>query len=132
MPGVFCVDVHHCGCSVCVWMYSSVCMFCVDVHQCRCSVCINVQLYLGIVLTAVVVVTGVFSYYQEAKSSKIMESFKNMVPQNAIVVRETLKLEILSEELVVGDIVEVKFGDRVPADIRILIAHGFKVSRLIG
>jgi len=118
---VFCVDVHHCGCSVCVWMYSSVC-----------SVCINVQLYLGIVLTAVVVVTGVFSYYQEAKSSKIMESFKNMVPQNAIVVRETLKLEILSEELVVGDIVEVKFGDRVPADIRILIAHGFKVSRLIG
>lgn len=39
------------------------------------------QLYLGIVLTAVVVITGIFSYYQEAKSSKIMESFKNMVPQ---------------------------------------------------
>ncbi len=39
------------------------------------------QLYLGIVLTAVVVVTGCFSYYQEAKSSKIMESFKSMVPQ---------------------------------------------------
>ena len=39
------------------------------------------QLYLGIVLTVVVVITGCFSYYQEAKSSKIMESFKNMVPQ---------------------------------------------------
>ena len=39
------------------------------------------QLYLGIVLTAVVVITGIFSYYQEAKSSKIMESFANMVPQ---------------------------------------------------
>ena len=39
------------------------------------------QLYLGIVLTAVVVITGCFSYFQEAKSSKIMESFKNMVPQ---------------------------------------------------
>ena len=39
------------------------------------------QLYLGIVLTAVVVVTGVFSYYQEAKSSRIMDSFKNLVPQ---------------------------------------------------
>ena len=38
-------------------------------------------MYLGIVLTAVVVVTGVFSYYQEAKSSRIMESFKTMVPQ---------------------------------------------------
>ena len=39
------------------------------------------QLYLGIVLTVVVVITGCFSYYQETKSSKIMESFKNMVPQ---------------------------------------------------
>ena len=82
-------------------------------------------------LTGVVVVTGVFSYYQEAKSSKIMESFKNMVPQTAIVVREGEKLNVMAEELVVGDIVEVKFGDRVPADIRVISAHGFKVrSRL--
>lgn len=86
------------------------------------------QLYLGIVLTGVVVVTGVFSYYQEAKSSKIMESFKNMVPQFALVIRDNDKLNIQAEELVVGDIVEVKFGDRVPADIRIINAHGFKVS----
>uniref|UniRef100_A0A8C3L716 Sodium/potassium-transporting ATPase subunit alpha-1 n=1 Tax=Chrysolophus pictus TaxID=9089 RepID=A0A8C3L716_CHRPC len=40
------------------------------------------NLYLGVVLAAVVIITGCFSYYQEAKSSKIMESFKNMVPQN--------------------------------------------------
>lgn len=43
--------------------------------------CVPPQLYLGIVLAAVVIITGCFSYYQEAKSSKIMESFKNMVPQ---------------------------------------------------
>ena len=33
-----------------------------------------------------------------------------------------------AEELVVGDLVEVKFGDRVPADIRVLRAQGFKVD----
>nr|AOG19177.1 Na/K-ATPase alpha-subunit [Eurythoe complanata] len=86
------------------------------------------NLYLGIVLTAVVVVTGCFSYYQEAKSSRIMESFKNMVPQFAIVVRSGEKLNIHAEELVLGDLIEVKFGDRVPADIRIISAHGFKVD----
>jgi len=86
------------------------------------------NLYLGIVLTAVVVVTGVFSYYQEAKSSKIMESFKNMVPQFALVVREGAQLNINATELVIGDVVEVKFGDRVPADIRVISAHGFKVD----
>lgn len=42
---------------------------------------LSYQLYLGVVLAAVVIVTGCFSYYQEAKSSKIMDSFKNMVPQ---------------------------------------------------
>lgn len=39
------------------------------------------NLYLGIVLAAVVIITGIFSYYQESKSSKIMESFKNLIPQ---------------------------------------------------
>lgn len=39
------------------------------------------QLYLSITLAAVVIVTAIFSYYQESKSSKIMDSFKNMVPQ---------------------------------------------------
>ncbi|CAH1797437.1 unnamed protein product [Owenia fusiformis] len=86
------------------------------------------NLYLGIVLTAVVLVTGVFAYYQEAKSSKIMESFKDMVPQFALCIRGGEKLNIRAEELVVGDIVEVKFGDRVPADIRVISAHGFKVD----
>ena len=69
------------------------------------------NLYLGIVLTAVVVITGIFSYYQESKSSKIMESFKNMVPQYALCVRDGEKVTIKAEELTMGDIIEVKFGD---------------------
>merc|ERR1719423_422923 len=86
------------------------------------------NLYLGIVLSAVVTVTGIFSYYQESKSDKIMESFKNLVPQYALVRRGGEKVNIKAEELTIGDIVEIKFGDRVPADIRILEARQFKVD----
>merc|ERR1711953_1582516 len=86
------------------------------------------NLYLGIVLTTVVVVTGVFSYYQESKSAKIMESFKNLVPQYAVVVRDNKKFDIKAEELTLGDIIEVKFGDRVPADMRVLESRNFKVD----
>ena len=86
------------------------------------------NLYLGIVLSVVVIVTGIFSYYQESKSSKIMESFANLVPQYALCLREGQKLTIKAEELTVGDIVEVKFGDRIPADLRILEAKGLKVD----
>jgi hypothetical protein len=38
------------------------------------------NLYLGLVLMSVVIITGCFQYFQERKSSKIMESFKSMVP----------------------------------------------------
>uniref|UniRef100_A0A8C5TDH3 ATPase Na+/K+ transporting subunit alpha 2 n=1 Tax=Malurus cyaneus samueli TaxID=2593467 RepID=A0A8C5TDH3_9PASS len=93
------------------------------------------QLYLGVVLctwavvlAAVVIVTGCFSYYQEAKSSKIMDSFKNMVPQQALVTAEARRSRINAENVVVGDLVEVKGGDRVPADMRIISSHGCKVT----
>merc|ERR1712073_163367 len=86
------------------------------------------NLYLGIVLTAVVTVTGVFSYYQESKSAKIMESFKNLVPQYALCLRDGEKITIKADELTLGDIVEVKFGDRIPADLRVLESKGFKVD----
>jgi len=86
------------------------------------------NLYLGIVLAIVVIVTAVFSYYQESKSSRIMESFKNMVPQFAVCLRDGEKQTLKAEELTPGDIIEVKFGDRLPADIRILESRGFKVD----
>ncbi|CAI5638347.1 unnamed protein product [Oreochromis niloticus] len=86
------------------------------------------NLYLGIVLSVVVMITACFSYYQEAKSSRIMDSFKNMVPQQALVIRDGEKKSINTEDVVLGDLVEVKGGDRIPADLRIISAHGCKVD----
>ena len=48
--------------------------------------------------------------------------------QFCTVIRKGEKMSIHAEELVVGDIVEVKTGDRVPADIRIIASRGFKAS----
>lgn len=39
------------------------------------------QVYLGTVLAVVVILTGIFAYYQEAKSTNIMASFSKMIPQ---------------------------------------------------
>uniref|UniRef100_A0A3Q3JGK5 Sodium/potassium-transporting ATPase subunit alpha n=1 Tax=Monopterus albus TaxID=43700 RepID=A0A3Q3JGK5_MONAL len=89
---------------------------------------VNDNLYLGIVLATVVFITGCFSYYQEAKSSKIMDSFKSLVPQQALVVRDGEKKSITTEEVVVGDLVEIKGGDKIPADLRIISAHSCKVD----
>ena len=57
-----------------------------------------------------------------------MESFKNLVPQYALIIRNGEKIEIKAEELTLGDICEVKFGDRVPADLRVIECRNFKVD----
>lgn len=57
-----------------------------------------------------------------------MESFKKLVPQHATVIRDGEKITLGAEELVVGDLVEVTFGDRIPADIRVIESKGFKVD----
>lgn len=57
-----------------------------------------------------------------------MNSFKNLIPKTCTVVRAGQKLTSPVEELVVGDLVEIKGGDQVPADIRIVASHGLKVD----
>ncbi|XP_057376571.1 sodium/potassium-transporting ATPase subunit alpha-B-like isoform X2 [Daphnia carinata] len=116
------------GFSMLLWIGAILCYVAYTIEVSNNPDILGDNLYLGIVLTTVVVVTGVFSYMQERKSSKIMESFKNLVPQFALVVRDGQKVTLKAEQLTVGDVVEVKFGDRIPADIRIVEARQFKVD----
>ncbi|XP_045486087.1 sodium/potassium-transporting ATPase subunit alpha isoform X6 [Pieris rapae] len=116
------------GFALLLWIGAILCFIAYGIQASTVEEPADDNLYLGIVLAAVVIVTGIFSYYQESKSSKIMESFKNMVPQFATVIREGEKLTLRAEDLVLGDIVEVKFGDRIPADVRIIESRGFKVD----
>uniref|UniRef100_A0A5S6R0Q8 Sodium/potassium-transporting ATPase subunit alpha n=1 Tax=Trichuris muris TaxID=70415 RepID=A0A5S6R0Q8_TRIMR len=91
----------------------------------------NENIWLGIALLSVAIITASLQYYQEVKSSRIMESFKDIIAHSAIVQREGIRMCIPSEELVVGDLVELKGGDRVPADIRITKSHNFKVDNSV-
>uniref|UniRef100_A0AAQ5XFE5 Sodium/potassium-transporting ATPase subunit alpha n=1 Tax=Amphiprion ocellaris TaxID=80972 RepID=A0AAQ5XFE5_AMPOC len=69
------------GFSILLWIGAILCFLAYAIQAATEDEPAGDNLYLGIVLSAVVIITGCFSYFQEAKSSKIMESFKNMVPQ---------------------------------------------------
>ncbi|PIK40443.1 putative sodium/potassium ATPase alpha subunit isoform X2 [Apostichopus japonicus] len=116
------------GFATLLWIGSVLCFIAVIVEFSSSENPQKDNLYLGIVLAAVVIITGCFSYYQEAKSSRIMESFKHMVPQEALVLRDGEWMTINAESVVIGDMVEVKGGDRIPADIRVVEARSFKVD----
>jgi sodium/potassium-transporting ATPase subunit alpha len=116
------------GFSTLLWIGAILCFIAYAIEASNNANAMKDNLYLGIVLASVVIITGIFSYFQERKASNIMDSFKNMVPDQANVLRNGETATILAKELVIGDIVFVKGGDRIPADIRIIEASGMKVD----
>lgn len=63
------------------------------------------NLYLAFVLIFVVLLTGVITYMQGAKSEALMEGFKNMLPSVTKVLRDGKITQLPAEKLVRGDIV---------------------------
>jgi len=86
------------------------------------------NLYLGIVLFIVVILTGLFSYYQGSKAASLMADFKNFIPKEANVIRDGKKITIEARYLVPGDIVFINLGDNIPADVILLEAVEMKVN----
>lgn len=116
------------GFSTLLWIGAILCFFAYGIQSSKYVDPAEDNLYLGAVLTFVVVVTGIFAYYQEAKSAAIMDSFKKMVPQTATVIRSGEASVVDAELITLGDLIEVKGGDKLPADIRIVTCSGFKVD----
>ncbi len=57
-----------------------------------------------------------------------MKKFKSMLPLRCLVVRDGVEKEITASQLVVGDLVKVKGGDKIPADMRIIHCRGLKLE----
>lgn len=86
------------------------------------------NVYLGAVLIAVIVITGLVTFFQNAKSDSIMEGFKNFIPQTCTAMRNGREETILAAKVVRGDILLIKEGQRIPADIRIIQSNEMKVD----
>ena len=87
------------------------------------------NLYIAIALFSAVLLNAVFTYLQEHQSERILESFRQMLPAMVTVVRDRQTSEVAAVELVPGDIIILREGDRAPADGRILPANEFKVDQ---
>ncbi|EYC32230.1 hypothetical protein Y032_0003g1468 [Ancylostoma ceylanicum] len=78
------------------------------------------NLYCAFILLLVVLFMGLLSLWQEQKARKVVKSFTKLLPSKAIVIRDCEEKEVNTEDIVVGDLVVIRSGSRIPADIRIL------------
>ena len=81
-------------------------------------------IFIFMVLTA----NAYFGYWQEGQAEQAMESLKKMSVSQCVVVRNDTDIEIATQELVPGDIVNLYEGLNVPADIRILESYQCKID----
>lgn len=86
-------------------------------------------LYIGCVLIFAVVLSATLAFFLEGQAKDAMAAFSSMVPASATAVRGGVREKVDVTSLVVGDIVVVKGGDKVPADMRVLYAGGAKVEK---
>ena len=80
----------------------------------------------AIIIAVIVVLNGVLGFVQEYRAEKTMEALKNMAAPQANVYRDGSLVRIPASDLVVGDVIMLEAGDRVPADGKVLLAFNAK------
>jgi calcium-translocating P-type ATPase len=84
--------------------------------------------HIGIVITAVIVISGLFSFWQEHRIERTLAALQRLLPQQAKVFRNGSVRLLPIEQLVVGDVVVLEQGDNIPADCRLIEAFGVRVN----
>lgn len=93
----------------------------------------GIALFVGhksdtIFIVVVMISNALVGFYQEYKANESLQSLKSFVKLKARVLRGGLEQEIFVSEIVPGDIVVLRSGDKVPADGRISECNGLKIN----
>lgn len=80
------------------------------------------------VIAAVVLVNAVVGHVQEGKAAAALRAIRGMLTLEAMAVRGGARRALAATELVPGDVVLLRSGDRVPADLRLLDARSLRVE----
>ncbi len=83
---------------------------------------------LGWAIWAVVLINGVFSFWQEFQAERALEALSRSLPRQVQVWRDGELRRLAADQLVAGDRLALEEGDRIPADCRITRALGLSVD----
>ena len=73
-----------------------------------------------------------FNAWQDWSSSKVMASIITMLPENSLLMREGVQVSTVASEIVPGDILFLKAGNKLPADVRFVdVSSDAKFDRSI-
>ena len=80
------------------------------------------------VIVAVAVINAIVGFVQEGRAESALAGIRNMLSLHARARRDGEWVDIDAETLVPGDVVSIRSGDRVPADMRLLEATNLRIE----
>lgn len=83
---------------------------------------------LGLAIFVVVVLNGIFAFVQEYRAERANDKLRDLLPRRATVLRDGVRVEIDAAELVIDDVVLLRAGDRVSADLRLFEAFAVSID----
>lgn len=83
---------------------------------------------LGLAIFIVVLINGIFSFFQESKSDHAVEALRKLLANECPVIRGGNVLTVPADEIVPGDLLVLAEGDIVPADCRIIESEDVEVD----
>ncbi|KAG8623595.1 hypothetical protein KVT40_008571 [Elsinoe batatas] len=85
----------------------------------------------GGVVTAVILLNVIVGFFQEYSAEKTMDSLRSLSSPTARLIRGGKQMTVPSNEVVPGDVIEIKTGDTLPADVRIFDAVNFETDEAL-
>jgi Ca2+-transporting ATPase len=85
----------------------------------------------GIFMAVAIILVSTISLYQESKSRNAIESLKKLSQPKSKVIRNGEIIEIPSEEIVLGDFIQIEEGTFIPADAKIIQSNDFSANESI-
>jgi calcium-translocating P-type ATPase len=83
---------------------------------------------LGIAILGVILINGVFSFWQEFRAEQAIAALQKILPHQVTALRNGKAVRLPAAELVPGDVILLEEGDHVPADCRLIHSFGVRVN----
>jgi Ca2+-transporting ATPase len=81
-----------------------------------------------VVISVILLINAIIGFVQEWRAEKTIESVKELIEEKSMVIRGGEEVEVPSVEIVPGDILLLKAGERVPADARVIFERNLHVD----
>ncbi|MGD9395928.1 MAG: HAD-IC family P-type ATPase [Candidatus Thorarchaeota archaeon] len=81
-----------------------------------------------VVIAVILLINSIIGFVQEWRAEKTIESVKKLIEEKSIVIRNGEEQEIPSSEIVPGDLLLLRAGERVPVDARVVFERNLHVD----